>query len=163
MTGSSSPNLRAAAWCGLVLLLLGAAGCGAPSGSVKGKVYYQDKPLTGGTVLFVPAAGGASASATIDEQGNYSITKIPTGLAKIAVDSGPPPPQSLMKKPPAAGKMMPPKDTPLPEGADPSKLYGTRPGAGGSVAIPDKYKDYEKSGETYTVQPGAQEYDIRLK
>ena len=164
MGGSSYPQPRRAAWCGLALLVLAAAGCGS-YGNVKGKVYYQDKPLTGGTVLFVPAAGGPSLTAAIDEQGNYSVSKLPTGLAKIAVDSGPPSPASQggFRKNPMAGKMAPPKDAPLPEGADPSKLYGTRPGGTGSVPIPDKYKNYDTSEETYTVGSGDQEHEIRLK
>jgi hypothetical protein len=162
-TWSSLLRQVAQAACGLVVLLLGAAGCGS-YGHVKGKVYYQDKPLTGGTVVFVPDGGGQSVPATIDEQGNYTIDKIAAGPVKIAVDSGPPQaPKNPMRKNPMAGKMAPPKDAPVPEGVEASKLYNTRPGATGSVAIPDKYKDYQTSGETYTVQPGDQEHEIRLK
>jgi hypothetical protein len=80
------------------------------------------------------------------------------------VDSGPgAAPKFGMKGNPMAGKMAPPKDAPVPAGVDPSQLYGSKPGATGSVAIPDNYKDYETSGETYTVGPGDQEHDIRLK
>jgi hypothetical protein len=88
-----------------------------------GRFYYHDKPLTGGTVLFVPAAGGGSFPATIDAEGNYSITKIPTGLAKIAVDSGPAHAahQGLRaQKNRREGKMAPPKESARPKkGPDP--------------------------------------------
>jgi hypothetical protein len=167
--GHSSPTPRrvllrqvARAACGLVLLL-GAAGCGS-YGHVKGKVYYRDKPLTGGTVVFVSDGGGPSATATIDEQGNYTIDKVAAGPVKIAVDSGPPPgARNPMNRNPMAGKMAPPKDAPIPEGVDASKLYNTGRGSTGSVAIPEKYKNYQTSEETYTVQSGNQEHDIRLK
>jgi hypothetical protein len=150
--------MRRTAWCGLVLLVLGAVGCSS-SGNIKGKVYYRDKPLTGGTVLFWNADGKGSKTASIDESGDYTIEKMPTGLAKIAVDSGP---GRFPSRPPPKGAI-PPKDTPMPEGVDPAKLYTFKAGAHGSVPIPEQYKNYETSQETYTVVSGDQQYDIRLK
>jgi hypothetical protein len=64
---------------------LGLAGCGSSSGIVTGKVTYNNRPLKGGNVTFVGANG--SASARINEDGTYTIDKVPTGEAKIAVET----------------------------------------------------------------------------
>jgi hypothetical protein len=59
------------------LLLAGIAGCGAKgafeTARVHGKVTYQGQPLATGSLVFVPVAGGPSAQANLDSNGNYVL------------------------------------------------------------------------------------------
>jgi hypothetical protein len=144
---------------GLALLPLG---CGGGTGTVTGKVLFNDQPLPSGTVVFTNADGKGSQTAEIQPDGTYKIEKMPTGPAKVAVMTAPsataegrvPGPQPKMPTPP------PDK---VPEGADPGKVYGNKPQAKKYVKIPEKYADAEKSGLTVTVGSGSQEWNIPLK
>jgi hypothetical protein len=124
----------------LVLTLL-AAGCGPQFGDVSGTVRYKGEPLKTGTITFYDQANGVASSA-IQADGTYAVRKVRAGPAKIAV-------------------------------AMPTEISFLRPG--GSVAglapapalpaapsFPPKYQDPEQSGLTFEVQPGAQEFEVRL-
>lgn len=71
-----------------VTLLLGIAaacgGCGASSGTVNGTVTFKGQPLSGGSVMFLDAAG-VIHQAPIDASGKYNVTGLALGNAKIAV------------------------------------------------------------------------------
>ena len=82
----------------VVLSLWGVAsvgGCGPQHGmtlgQVKGRVLFEGKPVTRGTVMFLPEGEGATAMAVIDAEGNYVMeTAEPgdgavVGLHKVAV------------------------------------------------------------------------------
>jgi hypothetical protein len=69
-----------------LLFLLGLAGCGGPgpySGTlypVKGQVLLADgKPLTGGSVQFIPKQRGLPASGRIESDGTFSLKSLKTG------------------------------------------------------------------------------------
>lgn len=78
-------------------------GCGsktAPTGpaAVRGAVYFQNRPLTGGTVVFSPhpdrGPPGPPAIATITSNGEYRLTAdgsnfLPAGWYRVAL-AGPP-------------------------------------------------------------------------
>jgi hypothetical protein len=86
-----------------LVLSLGLAGCGSSKGTVSGKVYYKDAPLKGGTVTVV-GADKQSYLAEIQEDGNYSVEKIPVGEVSITVETTslrPPNPNMMRNKPPA--------------------------------------------------------------
>ena len=147
-------------WLGLVFV---AAGCSG-KGTISGKIYYKDQPLGGGQVIFTNADGKGTLKADIQPDGSYTIERMPSGLAKIAVDTSSlrPVPQAARNAPhiPAG----PPPDQ-VPPGVDVGKtIYGaTRPQGQKYVPIPENYSDPEKSGKTYTVTGGSQQYDIRLE
>jgi hypothetical protein len=154
---------------GLVLSALLSAGCGG-TGQVSGKVYFNDRPVGGGTVTFTSADGKGSKSTSIGPDGSYTIAAMPSGLAKIAVETesarpttpvGPPAPGQA----PGAGRRglpMPPEDK-VPPAFD-RKMYEVKKAAGSTYTkIPDAYADPEKSGLTYAVKKGSQDFDIRLK
>jgi hypothetical protein len=76
-------------WAVVILAATGltAGGCGGPSrpplGKVHGKVTYRGKPLTFGSVVFMPVAGmgdegptgaGQPSSGTIQPDGSYELT-----------------------------------------------------------------------------------------
>jgi hypothetical protein len=65
-------------WWGLLLLL--GAGCGAREGErapVHGQVFYQGRPLAGGTIVFTPdperGGRGPLALGEIDGEGRYTL------------------------------------------------------------------------------------------
>src|SRR5207302_4939501 len=70
----------------LVLLApLVAAGCGGV-GSVTGTVTFQNKPVASGTVVVV-GSDMLPYHGNIEDDGTYTVPKVPTGFAKIAVFS----------------------------------------------------------------------------
>ncbi len=146
----------------LFLFPLLAAGCSS-EGTITGKVTYQGRPLAGGTVLFTSPEG--STSTQIAEDGTYTITRMKTGLARIAVEtksaqgpmtSGPKTGASKKSSPPGMGKELPP------EAAKSSYAQGV-PRTIKVEKIPEGYADPDKSELTYTVVSGPQEFNIELK
>jgi hypothetical protein len=145
---------------GIVLLgfitSLGAAGCSS-KGTISGKITYQGKPVTAGTVTFVPEKGGGAFTASIQE-GEYKVEHVPPGPAKIAVST---PSSSSAKR--YIEKMQPPPEM-LKKGA-PDRPAGepVKPSAQPTVPIPPKFQNPETSGLTYTVKSGQQNFDIPIK
>jgi hypothetical protein len=131
------------------LAVLALVGCGPSSGSISGKVTYKDKPLPGGTVAFLTSDQKVK-TAIINNDGSYTIDKVTVGPAKISVS----PPVAAGKMP--KGMKMDPSKMGAPAGAAP-------PTDDKPVSLPDKYKDPEKSGLTYTIIKGKQEHNIELK
>jgi len=158
---NSSPWSGLGKWgVGLGLVaLLGVAGCGNATGKVSGTVKIGETLLKGGNVIFISTEGKESKSATIKEDGTYSIDNIPVGNVKVCVET-----KSLAPPPAGPGGKIPTTYSP-PPGADSA---GYNPGAGTDrsklyVAIPDKYSDPNLTDLTYTVTAGSQEYNIPLK
>jgi hypothetical protein len=130
---------------------VGAVGCGGQAtGTVSGKVTYQDGPVKGGQVVFA-AANGHSVLADIKEDGSYVAEKVPVGEAKIAVQT-----RSL-----GVTASMPKRSLP------PEKQQGGRMSPEEAkrrfVQIPERYETTETSGLTYTVVQGPQQHDVPLK
>jgi hypothetical protein len=145
----------------LLPLLALATGCSS-YGTITGKVTYQNRPLTGGTVLFTSTEGKGTKSAPIGADGSYTIEKMPTGPAKIAVEtksaqvggfgrSGPP------------TSMQPPKGVDLPDKAKSSGIYGSTGNKQPPENIPDSYGNPDTSELTVTVTGGSQTHPIELK
>jgi hypothetical protein len=148
---------RPSEWA-VLLLALAAAGCA--SGTVRGKVSYKGQTVGGGTVVFtVPGKG--SIRSEIAEDGSYTISKCPTGTARVTVETASAQPTQIRdpRAGPNAGRM-PPQGA-VPEGVDAS-LYQGGPKKGKYVPIPDKYNDPARSGLEYTIQGGSQEINIDL-
>jgi hypothetical protein len=148
-----------------------ALGCGSKA-TITGTVTYKGQPIHEGGIVFAPESGGRPVSAIIKD-GKYTAEKVPPGPAKVSITSmyskeatgfaakmggggtpeltkkmeGPPPDAPL---PPEARRMMEKRST---MGEESKK----------GVKIPDKYADPDKSGLTYTVQPGSQTKDFNLE
>src|SRR5262245_39884068 len=132
-------------WKTCVLLLVTVAGCEPETGEVSGTVRFGDKLLTSGTVTFITAKGEQRATALASD-GSYKLDKLPVGPVTITVLSHPRVPPGLLKKaPPGAPSVAPDESKESP------------------VAIPDRYKDPDRSGLTYTVEKGKHIFDIVLK
>jgi hypothetical protein len=145
---------------GLVLAALAAAGCGK-SGTVEGTVYWRDKPVTGGTVVFIPQEEGKrSVTATIGSDGKFKAEKVPKGSFKVAIDTS----TARPSMPGAAGKWRPPKDAPVTPQME--KMYGGQGNPKDAWYIPDpdaeKFKNADTSGKTIEVTGDSQDFDIKL-
>ena len=62
-------------------LVLAACGCTfkPPVGKVAGKVSVRSAPLTSGTIMFFPKAGGPTAQGQIQPDGTYTLTTFDPG------------------------------------------------------------------------------------
>jgi hypothetical protein len=153
-TGYIRSTLRLCLLLGTVLI---AAGCGGSKRlqehtELKGTVRYKGEVLKGGTISFFGKAGEAGITAQIHEDGTYSI-KAPVGECKISVDN------SMLK----AGSQGKERRKEQGMGAGPRPGQGEQLKVTGTyMPIPEKYKDPEKSGLTYTVKKGESTKDFDL-
>jgi hypothetical protein len=121
----------------LPCLLLGAAlalaGC-SPSnkqGEITGVVKFKGEPLPGGTVVFHGAT--STYTSEIRKDGNYTVSGVPLGTAKIAV-------------------VMPIRIT----------MGGKSVGSNSLPDIPARYGDPQKSGLSCEVTGGSQTHNVEL-
>src|SRR4029077_6705571 len=77
-------SYRRPACCLFCLTFLAITGCGAGTGDVTGTVTYQGKTVASGTVLIV-GSDSLPYYGNIQDDGTYTVPKVPTGPAKIAV------------------------------------------------------------------------------
>jgi hypothetical protein len=140
--------------------LLAALGCGSSTATVSGKISFRNNPLHGGTVTFYgPGENGWTKTSTISDDGSYKLDHVPTGSARITVET------KTAKVNPQAKQKMPkmPKDKP-PEGLEHSPFgQMQKQSADKFVEIPEKYKDPNQSGLTYEIKNGKQEHNINLE
>jgi hypothetical protein len=138
------PRLRAAALAAAGLILAALPGCSSGTASVSGKVTYQGKPLTTGTV-YLAGPDGIQVPGMISSDGTYRISAVLAGTAKIGVTSF---------KPASAAAWS--AKTPV---------RGRQPAApvSGWFAIPDKYADPLTSGLHVDLKGGANEHNIELQ
>jgi hypothetical protein len=131
---------------GAALLVLGCGGSGDKPASVSGRVTYNGKPVTSGTVVLIGADGKASDTGPVQPDGTYSIAHSPAGTVKVAFDNPPPPrvdPRTAAKDPEAQ------------EAAREAARY---------VPTPAHYRDAAKSGVTLDLKSGRNtNCDINLK
>lgn len=143
-------------------------GCGGKGATVSGKVTFKDKPLPGGQVKFLTEKGKVYAG-NINEDGSYTVAKVPAGPVKISVLPKESPkiggggPQGMPFGGPPKDMVGPPKDVGIPADARKGFENLTKPDPNVVKNFPDKYKDAEKSELTYTVTDGDQTHDLPLK
>ncbi len=147
----------------------------AKTGKLTGKVTYDGKTVPVGIINFHPAKGiGVVAEI---ENGKYTADKVPAGPVTITVNtilhreiyknlekqlkSGGGPPggggaAKLKDKLKDKGKLKGLEDLNKRMKKEWEKLKDM-------IDVPEKFADPEKSGLTYTVQPGDQKFDLDLK
>jgi hypothetical protein len=146
VTGTPGSDRRARAGLLLAALLwVASGGCsGKPTGSVSGKVTFQDRPMPGGFVNFFSIGPDgallAHKSATIDRNGDYAVSGVPVGKVKITVQA---PLGALEETLPEKGGM---------------PRRGKPP-----VVLPPHYEKVEQTDLEYTVTAGQQTHDVVLK
>jgi hypothetical protein len=130
-------SLAAVSACFVLAALLGCGGGGSGDKiALKGKVIYNNAPVTGGTLTLVPADGaGAPFPISIKPDGTFEVGDAPNGPMKVTIET-----DSVSTA--TGGYNMPKdmKDVKLPE-----------PPKGGpkKVVIPAKYNKAETSGLTW--------------
>ncbi len=141
---------------GMVLLLaLGASGCGRKTATVTGKVMLDNQPVPNATVTFY---GGPNesvvAGARTKEDGSYTVANAPVGKVKITVKTVAPPQEG-----PGTG----PSDV----NKDRKEIRLTSAGTGLKewtyVPLDPRYADLATSGLGTEVEKGSNTYDIPLK
>ncbi len=159
--------MRSSPWMGparpvlllVVMVALATAGCSRSTATVSGTINFKGAPLKGGTVLFVNE-DGTTVSATIGEDGKYTIRNIHPGPVQIAVKTAFLRPNDKAPASKHPYKLVnPPADQegqPIQRGHDPTA------NAKRFVAIPPHYEELDTSGLTYTVEPGNQTHDLDL-
>jgi len=137
----------------VVLTALQGCGGGSARGTLSGKVTFNDKPLTGGTVIFVNQDASEVDRTAIQSDGTYKSENVPLGDVRVAVlASG-----GGVAMPAGASKAI----TDVPPDNPQAKLYGKA--AGGSVNLPKALSDPTTSNITVKVERGANTFDIPLK
>jgi hypothetical protein len=140
------------------LVLLGATlllgGCSKSRGTITGKVTYQNQPLASGSVVVV-GADGIPRTAAISPDGSYSFANVACEEVRVAVHCPDPAGMEIMaheemKKRQPGVPPPPPRQS---SRIDPDKW----------MPIPEHYGDFNKSGLKFTVQPGANTYNIDLQ
>jgi hypothetical protein len=131
-------------------------GCSS-QGTVSGKITYKGESLGGGRVLFV-SEGHGSCSASIGEDGNYTVNNVPVGPVAIAVETKSVRPVEM---PPEYMPRQPPPESLPKQGTAPFRRGGTA--SRKYVEIPEDYADPKKSGLKYQVSGGRQKHDIPLE
>ena len=117
-------------------------GCGPTPSAISGKVTYEGKPITTGTIVFV-SQNGKVVSGNI-WQGEYQVEGVEIGPgANVSVISHVPSP---MMRPPTG----PIEDIPQRESLE-------------FVPIPDRYASASKSGLVCEVVEGEQTHDFSLQ
>ena len=75
---------RGLTWVTLACLV--AAGCGGATGDVTGRITYKGKPVVSGSVVLI-GPDGMPRYSDIQPDGTYRFTSVPTGEAKLGVNS----------------------------------------------------------------------------
>jgi hypothetical protein len=125
-----------------VSILLAAAGCssGPATGEVRGKVTYDGKPVTEGSVTFLNPTEGGTAGADIGPDGSYTIDGgVAVGEYLIVVT----PPIEIVDTDPG-------KSPPAPVEKSVKN-------------IPNKYRQQGTTPLRYRVQPGPNEYNVEME
>jgi len=133
----------------LAILLGGVFGCGKTA-TVSGKVSYQGRPVTHGSVTLL-SADRTARSGVIAPDGSYAVERVPTGTVKIAVIS----------RDPAKGRSAVPGQK-----LARADKKGTAPqdaAARGWFPLPQKFESVETSGLDCTVDSGRVSHDLELK
>ncbi len=145
-----NPTLKTMIGPMMLLFILGLVGCGSDTPHVvpvKGKVSYQGKPLTSGTVMLVPDGDGFGATGQIQPDGSFILTSFKQndgaapGKYKVTVEVFP----EATAGGPATG------------------LPGMEFGAGEKPPIPTDYANVATTKLRALVNDGPTELDLQLE
>jgi hypothetical protein len=138
-----------------LLAVLTAAGCGAKTASVTGKVSFRNKALTTGTVSFY-GNNGDIVSGLIAPDGTYRLHEVGPGPVRVVVVSHPAVPPGLQANRAPAGFA---PSYPASRGEQRAALATmSKP----STPIPERYNRPDSSGLSFVVNPGEQTLNLEL-
>ncbi len=131
----------------LVFLALGCTNPNAPV-MLTGKVTYNDKPLTGGTIL-LQSKDNIGFSGVIGADGNYTVPEVKPGDYTVTIQS-----LSDPNAPKPAGSGPGGAAAPAAGGSTPPGAGGATAPAGTFMKIDPKYADPKNSGLKVSVKAG---------
>lgn len=137
---------------GLLLIITGLFFLGRPTGNVTGKVTFRGKPVYTGSVIIV-GKDGVAAAGPIETDGTYVVQKAPIGDVTVGVVSKDP--VYLHKISVMRSSRTPVSASAL---ATPSNLDRRK-----WFPIPKEYEEPVRSGLSFSVKKGDNQYDIELK
>jgi hypothetical protein len=141
---------RVRAWlCWLLPLLAAVGGC-RHSVTVGGKVSFQGRPVSYGSVIFV-VDGRLARSGVIQPDGSYVVEELSAGTAKIAVIS----------RDPSKGRSVLRGGKPSEPGKKETSAHNATPLPW--FPLPAKFEDPETSGLTCILGTGHLDYDLLLE
>jgi hypothetical protein len=116
---------------------------------ITGKVNFQGKPLTSGSVTFFPEKG-KGRGAPINRDGTYKVVGLPPGQYTVAIDNAvAPTPKDKVQRPKGLEKQgkvaAPPPEWVLPEG------------------VAARYRDRNRSPLRVNTVKGKQNFDFELR
>ena len=132
--------------CGILLLL---CSCREQTGSLKGEVSYNKRPITEGEVVFL-GKSGVPTSVSIEPSGNYEVRGLPYGDYMIAV------------VPRANTSLSDLRREWKAKGEEPPPELVTAAMKAASSAIPKRYHVHDTSGLTITISQPATPLDLPL-
>ena len=144
--------------CSLILLLVVISGCGSKTkgGTVKGKITYNDKLVTGGTIAFHSTSGGGKVETGIQLDGTYNLSNIPPGECKVVIETKSIENIGMDPRTKAGPKIKLPKDAmkDAPAGVKPPDAApdDTGPPMPVYVKIPEKYGKLDTTPEKMDVK-----------
>jgi hypothetical protein len=143
---------------GLLLLVLGPAGCGPSkaTGVVHGKVTFNNRPVVMGNVVFV-GDNNRVGSGVIGKDGSYTVSDAPVGKVRIVVTV---PKRPMMMGGRGMSMPKPPKDMHMPAEMTPEGSELKDPG--NQIPLPDRYSDANTTPLEFTVTKGEQNFDIKI-
>jgi hypothetical protein len=130
------------------------SGCGGP-GDLTGTVRYRDQPLPYGTVQ-ARGADGLVREAPVGPDGTYTISGLPLGPAALSVTCRAPREVDRTPARAAGGRSASDARLSQPAGRTVDRTAETS-------LIPAVYSDLDRSGLSFTLQPGANRCEIDLK
>jgi hypothetical protein len=131
-------------------LIASSTGCAAGKGDLTGKVTFNGKPVTSGTVqAFLP--DGTNKTSDIAPDGSYKLLDLPAGTVKLGVSS-PNPKKRYEELLGFAKTEEQRKAVPQP---DPALVKSW-------VALPDSFESPDSSGLSATVNKGENTQDLVL-
>ena len=135
-------------------LTLGCAGCGKGTADLKGQVTSSGKPVVVGSVQAF-TADGTSHLVELSSSGSFSFADLAPGKAIFTVNS------PDLSRPTSAEK---PDKLERPAGAPNTSKPRPKPrdNPTGWFPIPTRYSDPEKSGLTFDLRGGSNNFDLRL-
>jgi hypothetical protein len=145
----------------LLAVVATVAGCGKAAdgfsgqrGKVSGKVTLAGEPLPAGCqVLFVAAKGGFTASGPVGPDGTYALEyQVPAGL--------PVGDYLVQISPPSGGSTAAPVD---PAAMAQKMTLQANATPASDLPFPERYASTSTSGLAFTVQPGANTFELSLK
>jgi hypothetical protein len=151
------PALLIGSMLGLIAGCGGAGGSRPPMGKVSGKVLVDGKPLTTGSITFIPITGkggetGQNAMGDIGPDGSFTLTTFDTddgailGQHKAIIIAHSAPPSDID---PSKGV--------IPSMAGPNGYKPPKP------LVPEKYTNPEDTPLKYTVREGKNDFTVEVK